>query len=97
VEAAWELLAVRLPGLTPADAPIVRATLSVSEALGLTVPIFPGTTDSNVPMSMGVPAVTLDGGGGGSGGHSPGEVFDSTDSWKGTQRALLLALALTSP
>jgi tripeptide aminopeptidase len=97
VAAAWELLAERLSGVTPAEAPIVRATLSVSQALGLRVPVFPGTTDSNVPMSMGIPAVTIDGGGSGSGGHSPGEVFDSTDSWKGTQRALLLALALAQP
>jgi hypothetical protein len=44
-----------------------------------------------------VPAVTIDGGGSGGGAHSLGESFDSTDSWKGTQRALLLALALTQP
>ena len=48
-------------------------------------------------MSLGIPAVTLDGGGDGKGGHSLNEVFDSTDSWKGTQRALLVVLALTRP
>lgn len=97
VEAVWQDLGRRAPGITPADSAIVEATVSVTEALGLRGKSFPGTTDSNVPMALGIPAVTIDGGGGGSGGHSPGEVFDTTDSWKGTQRALLLALALARP
>jgi hypothetical protein len=43
--------------------------------------------------------VTISGGGGGAGtsAHSPDEAFDTTDSWKGTERALLLAIALTEP
>jgi tripeptide aminopeptidase len=97
VSASWERVGLRLPGMTAAEAPIIQATASVTRALGLAVKTFPGTTDSNVPMAIGVPAVTIDGGGSGSGGHSPGEVFDSTESWKGTQRALLLAVALTRP
>ena len=83
--------------MTPLDAPILKAAVSVSEAVGIVSKAFPSTTDSNVAMAAGVPAVTLDGGGDGTGGHSLGEVFDSTDSWKGTQRALLLAVALAQP
>jgi acetylornithine deacetylase/succinyl-diaminopimelate desuccinylase-like protein len=97
VAAEWEKIGTRLPGVTPADSPIVRATASVTAALGLPLRPFPATTDSNIPMALGIPAVTLDGGGDGTGGHSVTEVFDSKDSWKGTQRALLLALALTRP
>jgi hypothetical protein len=48
-------------------------------------------------MWLGIPAVTIDGGGSGGGAHSLGEWFDTTDSWKGTQRALLLAIALAQP
>jgi len=87
----------RPPGLTPRDSPIVQAAASVTKALGLSVSLDPGSTDSNVPMWLGIPAVTIDGGGGGGGAHSLGERFDSTDSWKGTQRALLLAIALAQP
>jgi len=29
-----------------------------------------------------------------SGAHSPAEAFDATDSWKGTERVLLLVVAL---
>jgi acetylornithine deacetylase/succinyl-diaminopimelate desuccinylase-like protein len=92
-----EDLGRREAGMTPLDAPILQATVSVSEALGLVSKPFPSTTDSNVAMAAGIPAVTLDGGGDGTGGHSVGEVFDTTDSWKGTQRALLLAVALAQP
>jgi hypothetical protein len=45
-------------------------------------------------MNLGIPAITIDGGGRGRGAHALDESFDTTDSWIGTQRALLLALAL---
>ena len=41
-----------------------------------------------------IPAITIGGGGAGSNGHALSETFDTTDSWKGTQNALLLAIAL---
>lgn len=94
IAVVWEAIGHKEPGSTPADSPIVRITEAATRALGLPVKAFPATTDANVPMSLGIPAVTIDGGGDGSGGHSLNEVFDTTDSWKGTQRALLLALAL---
>ena len=45
-------------------------------------------------MSLKIPAVTIGGGGRSSGAHALDETFDTTDSWKGTQRALLLTIAL---
>ena len=50
------------------------------------------------PVSVKKP-LTIDGGGSpaGTSAHSLGEAFDSTDSWKGTQRAVLLAVALVQP
>ena len=45
-------------------------------------------------MSLGIPAITIDGGGRGRGAHALDESFDTTDSWMGTQRALLLTIAL---
>jgi tripeptide aminopeptidase len=47
-----------------------------------------------VPMSLGIPAITISGGGVGTGSHSLGESFDTKDSWRGTERALLVAVAL---
>jgi tripeptide aminopeptidase len=88
------LVGNRAAGRTAADAPIVIAAVSVNKALGLPVVLDEGSTDSNVPMSMGIPAITIDGGGRGTGAHALDETFDSTNSWQGTQRAFLLALAL---
>ena len=84
----------RPSGVTSAEAPIIRAAVSVTRSLGLPVGLGEGSTDGNVPMSLGVPAVTIAGGGTGHNAHSLAESFDSTDSWRGTVRALLLAIAL---
>ncbi len=88
------LVGSRPAGQTPLESPIVRAAVSVTSALGLPVSLDEGSTDSNIGMSMGIPSITIDGGGRGTGSHALDEAFDSTDSWKGTQRAVLLAIAL---
>ena len=85
----------RPAGRVSADAPIVQAAVSVTSALGLPVSLDEGSTDANLPMSLGIPAITVDGGGTSKGTHSIQEVFDSTNSWQGTARAFLLALALS--
>lgn len=90
-----ELVGDRPAGNTPEDAPMVRAAISVNNALAIPNDLGAGSTESNVPMSLKIPALTIDGGGRGSGSHSLNEAFDTTDAWKGTQRALLLVVALT--
>jgi len=89
-----KLVGDRPAGNTAATASIVLTALRVSKALGIDAPVEEGSTDSNIAMSLGVPAVTIDGGGRGSGSHALEERFDSTDSWQGTARALLLTVAL---
>jgi tripeptide aminopeptidase len=71
--------------------------VSVTKALGLPVTLDEGSTDANVGMNLQIPAITIDGGGKGTDAHALTESFDSTDSWKGTQRALLVAIALAQP
>jgi tripeptide aminopeptidase len=89
-----QLVGDRPAGRTAATNPIIEAAVSVTKALGLAVSLDEGSTDSNIPMSLSIPAVTIDGGGRGTGAHSLGEAFDTTNSWQGTQRATLLAIAL---
>jgi acetylornithine deacetylase/succinyl-diaminopimelate desuccinylase-like protein len=84
----------RPAGRTAPDTPIVQAALSVTRALGLEASLDEGSTDANIAMSLGIPAITVDAGGSASGTHSLEETFDSTGSWQGTARALLLAVAL---
>lgn len=91
------LVGNRPAGRRAADSPIVLAAVSVTKALSFPVTLDEGSTDSNIAMNLNIPAVTIDGGGRGTGAHALDEAFDSTDSWKGTQRALLLAIALAQP
>jgi acetylornithine deacetylase/succinyl-diaminopimelate desuccinylase-like protein len=89
-----ELVGIRPAGQTPKDAPIVQTAVAVSKALGIQEMLREGSTDSNVAMNMGIPAITISGGGIGTGAHSLGEAFDGKDSWIGTQRGILLAVSL---
>ena len=88
------LVGNRPAGQTAATSPIVQAAVSVTRALGFPVTLDEGSTDSNIPMNLGIPAITIDGGGRGTGSHALDEAFDPTNSWMGSQRALLVAVAL---
>jgi tripeptide aminopeptidase len=88
---------MRPAGRAALNSPIVQAAVSVSKALNLPVSFAEGSTDANYPLSLGIPAITIDTGGRGSGAHTLDETFDTTDAWMGTQRALLLAVALAQP
>jgi tripeptide aminopeptidase len=94
ITAAFERVGERPAGKTPSDSAIVRTAEAVSKALGFPFTLHESSTDSNVPMSLGIPAVTIGGGGRGFDAHAPSESFDTSDSWMGTQRALLLTIAL---
>jgi acetylornithine deacetylase/succinyl-diaminopimelate desuccinylase-like protein len=86
----------RPPGHTADNSPIVKAAEASVVALHLGTPhLDSSSTDSNVPMHLGIPAVTLAGGGSATGAHSLSESFDSTDSYKGVQNLLLTTLLLT--
>lgn len=95
VSVAMELVGLRPAGQTAETSNIVKAALAVNQVMGLmSERLGEGSTDSNVPMNQGIPAITIGGGGVGKGAHSLGESFEAHDSWKGTQRALLLAVLL---
>jgi tripeptide aminopeptidase len=89
-----ELVGDRPAGSTPENSPIVRAGLAAATVLGYSSNLGEGSTDSNIPMSMNVPAITIGGGGRGREAHALTESFDTTDSWHGAQHALLLTIAL---
>jgi acetylornithine deacetylase/succinyl-diaminopimelate desuccinylase-like protein len=89
-----KVVSQRPAGVTPADSPIVKIAMAANAALGATTALRSGSTDSNIPISLGVPAITISGGGEGRGAHSLDESFDTTNSHLGTQRALLIALGI---
>jgi len=89
-----KIVSQRPAGATPADSPIVKIATAAGAALGIDTKLNAGSTDSNIPISLGIPAITIDGGGQGRGAHSLDESFDATDSYIGTQRALLIVLGV---
>jgi tripeptide aminopeptidase len=94
VSAAPELVGYRPAGSTSADSAIVITALAASKLFGFSGRLGEGSTDSNVPMNGGIPAITIGGGGMGKDAHALSETFETKDSYLGTQRALLLAVAL---
>jgi acetylornithine deacetylase/succinyl-diaminopimelate desuccinylase-like protein len=89
-----ELVGDRPAGNTPENSAIVRAGLATATALGFSANLGEGSTDSNIPMSLKVPAITIGGGGRGREAHALTESFDTTDAWQGAQHALLLVISL---
>lgn len=95
IKVEMKLLGDRPAGMQPAETPIVRAAHGSSAALKLPKPTLgAASTDSNVAISLGIPAATLGGGGEGGGAHSPDEWYKPVDAWLGPQSVLLTTLAL---
>ena len=88
-------------GLRPANGiqtektPIVATAIAAGKALGFTPRLTTSSTDANLPMSMRIPAITIDGGGRGGDAHALTEWYDDTATgWLGPQWAILLVAAL---
>lgn len=88
------LVGDRPAGAMPNGAAITHVAESVAAALGLPSLFSEASSDANLPMSLGIPAIAIGGGGRSFGAHTTEERFDATDAWQGTQFALLLAVAL---
>jgi acetylornithine deacetylase/succinyl-diaminopimelate desuccinylase-like protein len=90
-----DTIGIRPAGAQPDTAPIVVAALAASRALGLNSTTEASSTDANIPMNMGIPAITIDGGGRGGASHAPEEWYEDTaDSYKGPQWAALIVAML---
>lgn len=89
------LIGDRPAGRTPAGSPVVQAALRANTAFGRAVPrLMANSSDANVPMSLGIPAVILSNGGESGGWHSPGEWWKPDGAWKDAQIGLTTILAL---
>jgi tripeptide aminopeptidase len=91
-----KLIGDRPAGMVAADSPVVVAAQKSVAAVapGRRVGLAGSSTDSNQPMSLGIPAVTIGGGGEGGNWHSRNEWYKPVDAWLGPQRALLTILML---
>lgn len=77
------------------DSPAVLAAVAASRAMGLEANMnYSGSTNANIPMSLGIPALTLGYGGVSRNIHSLRESYDPTDAYRAAQKALLTIFAL---
>ena len=76
IEVDVKLIGDRPFGEIPQNAPIVQTTGAVIRAFGLSPVYGVSSTDANIPMSMGIPAITLESGGTGSRNHTLDEWID---------------------
>jgi acetylornithine deacetylase/succinyl-diaminopimelate desuccinylase-like protein len=90
-----DTIGIRPTGAQSDTAHIVRVAVVAGQMLGVTPRTGASSTDSNIPISLGIPAITIDGGGHGHGAHSPEEWYDDgTDGYLGPQWALLIVTGL---
>ena len=82
--------AAQLPG----DSPLLDALRAVDRHLGLHTDLRLGSTDANLPLSLGVPALSLGAGGEGGGSHTLAEWYSAKYRDLGLRRVLLLTLSM---
>lgn len=87
------LMGDRPGGRTPAEHPLVQAARAATLQLGATPALAASSTDANVPMAVGVPAIALGAGGEMGGMHTLDEWYANERGAAGLQR-LALALVL---
>jgi acetylornithine deacetylase/succinyl-diaminopimelate desuccinylase-like protein len=96
--APLELEACRLgdrpSGVVPRSHPLVQAAVAANRALGRHAELTCASTDANVPIALGVPAIALGAGGRAGDAHLPSEWYDNTDGPVGLVRALLVVTAM---
>src|SRR5438128_4088086 len=96
IEVDVKLIGDRPFGEVSQSSPIVQTASAVIRAFGLSPVYGISSTDANIPMSMGIPAITLESGGTGSRNHTLDEWIDveKTASVRGIQIAMDILLAL---
>ena len=73
--------------------PLVRAAMQATSIIGKTPQLATASTDANVPISLGIPAIAIGAGGRGGGIHTSSEWYDNIDGALGVSRALCLLVS----
>ena len=89
-----DLIGERPTGETRADSPLVEVALEATRVLGITPRLDQSSTDSNLPISLGIPAITLGAGGSSGASHSLDEWYDPRERDLGLKRGLLVILGV---
>ena len=87
------LVGDRPSGITPRTHPLVQVAVAANRALGRDAELAAASTDANVPIALGIPAIALGAGGRAGDAHLTTEWYENTDGALGIVRALLVTLA----
>ena len=89
-----QLLGDRPSGMTPRAHPLVQAAVAANRALGRDAELASASTDANVPIALGIPAIALGAGGKAGDAHLATEWFENVEGALGIVRALLVTAAM---
>jgi len=89
-----DLIGERPTGETPADSPLVELAIEATKTMGVEPRLDQSSTDSNLPISLSIPAITLGAGGTSGCSHTLAEWYDPRGRELGLKRALLVILGV---
>lgn len=89
-----DLIGERPTGETASDSPLVELAIESTKVLGFEPRLDQSSTDSNLPISLGIPAITLGAGGASGFSHTLDEWYEPRDRDKGLKRGLLVILGI---
>jgi acetylornithine deacetylase/succinyl-diaminopimelate desuccinylase-like protein len=95
VSVETKLVGDRPAGSQSPDAPIVQAAWMSTRAIGIAPELrTASSTNANLPINLGIPAVTLTSGGEEGFNHAPGEWWEPKNAYLGPQRIFIMTLSL---
>jgi di/tripeptidase len=80
----------RPSGELAAEHPLVVSAVEATQLIDREPELAAASTDANVPISLGIPAIAIGAGGRGGDAHTPAEWYDNTDGSLGLARALTI-------
>ena len=84
----------RPAGEVPMDEDVVQAAIEATRLVGRVPELAVASTDANIPISRGIPAIAIGGGGVGGDTHTPAEWFENREGARGVVRAALTVAAI---
>ncbi|NIR45137.1 MAG: M20/M25/M40 family metallo-hydrolase [Gemmatimonadetes bacterium] len=94
LSAEVEIIGERPAGVVPPTHPLVRAAEAATRAAGASPALVSSSTDANVPISLGIPAIAVGGGGRSGDMHTEHEWFEDSDGATGAVRLLDILIAV---
>jgi acetylornithine deacetylase/succinyl-diaminopimelate desuccinylase-like protein len=88
-----ESIGMRPVGALPVSDPLVAIAVQATRLVGARPELAHASTDANVPLSLGIPAIAIGGGGEGGEVHTLGEWYDDANGLRGVARALTIVVA----